>query len=683
MSTLMRNCRTFVSISPYCFVATIACLGWVSSVTAQESENEITASLRYSDTIPGWFLPNHFDLATEPPVGTWMLPDARGIERLYGTWTIGDETRINVVLDVMSEKESLMRFSFDDDVDFRNKEDVGDAQNPVTFKIRYRDGQQETYALRFYYSPSFAKRIGNKRLMYYRGSQRTGSLQIGDKTWIIAISDDNADGIYSDLANMRGQIDLDGDRSLSRDEGFAAQTPLNLDGTYYTVARISPSGDQITLRKAAMGRIQGIVVGDKGQAVAGATIELLGQGLTTTSDAQGRFDLKIPIGRFSYLTVQADEYVPRQERLRDSVVAERPLNVEIKMQRISEQLSGELRLANGQGYHFLAGTREGLGGGDFYVSASGDTVKFFANNAFQRGLRDLGDLGEVDVDTVPISEQGTTRFGVEAIEGHSYVSLAKAGEEGNFVVFRVKQVTPGESVTIQFQYRHGNGAATRLKRAHELSRAGKLNEAIKQYRASIETLPIASAHFGLANAFRKAAKFDDARVEYQIALRLLSEEVGDVPLERPISPDGVRFSIAGVYMSLAGMEKDAGNSQEERSTWETLVQILEQNPAPEDPVYWGVIGQAFYHIDRLEDARTAMEKTIELRGEKTPTIERGPRWWYLTMTLAKLGKTEKARQHYDVLVVQLGDSGTDTQKRFREEAAAAIGLESEVAAVAD
>jgi len=453
MSTLMRNCRTFVSSSPNVFFAIIACLGWVSSVTAQESESEITASLRYSDTLPGWFSPNHFDLATEPPEGNWILPDARGIERLYGTWTIGDETRINVVLDVMGEKESLMRFSFDDDVDFRNKEDIRDAQNPVTFKIRYRDGQQEIYTWRFNYSPSFSKRIGKKQLMYYRGSQRTGSLQIGDKTWIIAISDDNADGIYSDLANTRGQIDLDGDRSLSRDEGFAAQTPLNLNGTYYTVVRISPSGDQITLRKAAMGRIQGIVVGDKGQAVPAATIDLLGQGLTNTSDAQGRFDLKIPVGRFSYLIVQADEYVPRQERLSGSVVAERPLKVEIKMQRISEQLSGELRLSNEQGYHFLAGTREGLSGGDFYVTASGDTLKFFANNAFQRGLSDLGDLGNVDLHSVPISERRTTRFGVEAIEGHTYVSLAKAGEEGNFVVFRVKQVAPGESVTIEFQYR--------------------------------------------------------------------------------------------------------------------------------------------------------------------------------------------------------------------------------------
>ena len=186
--------------------------------------------------------------------------------------------------------------------------------------------------------------------------------------------------------------------------------------------------------------------------MAGATIELLGQGFTTTSDAQGRFGLKIPVGRFSYLTVQADEYVPEQERLRGSVVAERPLNVEIKMRRISDRLSGALRLANEQGYHVLAGTRDFLGG-DFYVSASGDTVKFFANNAFQRGLRDLGDLGDVDLDSVPISEKGTTRFGVEAIEGHTYVSLAKAGEEGSFVVFRVKDVVPGRSVTIQFHYR--------------------------------------------------------------------------------------------------------------------------------------------------------------------------------------------------------------------------------------
>ena len=217
----------------------------------------------------------------------------------------------------------------------------------------------------------------------------------------------------------------------------------------------------------------------------------------------------------------------------------------------------------------------------------------------------------------------------------------------------------------------------RLQRANALMQDGKFDEAIKQYRASIETLPTASAHFGLAKALRGVAKFDEARKEYRNVLQLLKVEVGGAPLERPNSPHGIRLSVAGVYMSLAEMERDAGNSQEEWSTWETLAQILEMSPEPEDPVYWGVLGQALYNIDRIKDARTAMENTIELRGEKTPTIERGPRWWYLTMSLAKSGETDRARHYYDVLVEQLGDNPTETQKRLRGETAVALGLEGE------
>ena len=147
-----------------------ACLCLTSTCAAEGDRDELTARLRFSDQSPRRYIPNHFDLATEAPEDNWILPDARGRERLYGMWKVGDGTRLKVVLDVMGERQSLMRFAFNEDVDFRSKPDVSEPRAPITFNIRYLDGKQEPYSLRFYYSPSFSERIGKKRLMYYRGS---------------------------------------------------------------------------------------------------------------------------------------------------------------------------------------------------------------------------------------------------------------------------------------------------------------------------------------------------------------------------------------------------------------------------------------------------------------------------------------------------------------------------------
>ena len=72
----------------------------------------------------------------------------------------------------------------------------------------------KTAKVEFSYSPLFSQEIGKKRLMYYRGSLRSGSLELGEKSWMISLSNDNADGNYSDLAKTSGQIGLNIDGSL-------------------------------------------------------------------------------------------------------------------------------------------------------------------------------------------------------------------------------------------------------------------------------------------------------------------------------------------------------------------------------------------------------------------------------------------------------------------------------------
>ena len=79
---------------------------------------------------------------------------------------------------------------------------------------------------------------------------------------------------------------------------------------------------------------------------------------------------------------------------------------------------------------------------------------FLANNWQQRGVQDLGNIGAVALEDVNIPDAGYTRFGVDAINNHTYVSLAHGGEEGNHIVFRVHSAAADNSeVTIEYCYR--------------------------------------------------------------------------------------------------------------------------------------------------------------------------------------------------------------------------------------
>jgi hypothetical protein len=107
-------------------------------------------------------------------------------------------------------------------------------------------------------------------------------------------------------------------------------------------------------------------------------------------------------------------------------------------------------LNNRDSFDFSTNIVGTLTGGDLYYSGG----KFWANNFAQRGVKDLGDIGNVDLDSVAYSSLGYTRFGVAAVVGHMYLSLAQDGEGSHFIVFRVQSIGAGNStVTIKYLYR--------------------------------------------------------------------------------------------------------------------------------------------------------------------------------------------------------------------------------------
>jgi hypothetical protein len=62
---------------------------------------------------------------------------------------------------------------------------------------------------------------------------------------------------------------------------------------------------------------------------------------------------------------------------------------------------------------------------------------------------DLGDIGDRTLDQVTPPETGYSPS-VPAIVGHTYVSLARRGEEGHYSVFRVRSIRNDHYIEIDY-----------------------------------------------------------------------------------------------------------------------------------------------------------------------------------------------------------------------------------------
>jgi len=100
-------------------------------------------------------------------------------------------------------------------------------------------------------------------------------------------------------------------------------------------------------------------------------------------------------------------------------------------------------------YDFSANLVGSFTGGDLYYRHG----KFWANNVNQRGVIDLGNIGDADLSTLAIPNSGYTWFGVNAVVGHTYMSHSQHGENGGNIAFRVTALTADKSeVTIKYYY---------------------------------------------------------------------------------------------------------------------------------------------------------------------------------------------------------------------------------------
>lgn len=105
---------------------------------------------------------------------------------------------------------------------------------------------------------------------------------------------------------------------------------------------------------------------------------------------------------------------------------------------------------DGDSFDFSTNTLGSFTGGDLYYYQG----KFWANNLNQKGVIDLGDIGEADLALVKIPSSGFTHSGVSAVTGHTYMSIAQEGEISSYIAFRVTDINAAKSkITIRYLYR--------------------------------------------------------------------------------------------------------------------------------------------------------------------------------------------------------------------------------------
>ncbi|GAF84839.1 unnamed protein product, partial [marine sediment metagenome] len=86
---------------------------------------------------------------------------------------------------------------------------------------------------------------------------------------------------------------------------------------------------------------------------------------------------------------------------------------------------------------------------------------------------------------------------------------------------------------------------------------------------------------------------------------------------------------------------------------------------------WNALGVAQYRASNLQDAITALDKSLELEGDHRSAL------FYLAMAHAQLGDQDEAHQWYDRAIEWMKNNNSDNEmlRRLRAEAEGLLGVE--------
>jgi len=428
----------------------------------------VSADLIYTDDLDqfgvNWYRPERAEITEVAPQGL-SLPTFAGDEQRYGTMAFGDsaDPAFHFAVDFFGVDEDLdsVEFYFD-----RNKNgDLADDGDPLelrpgsseqvpTFDVPYSSGENRLYSFSVYVY--YADQYDEYHVAYYRECGWTGEILISPGVSSpVLLLDDNADGRYDSLQGDDICVDTNGNGTLEgnwdSEELIRLSDAFFIDDSAYVVDTVSVDGSAISFRSASLGILSGLVRSSStGDGLDGARIEAWASIRNETlTDPNGLYSMNLPEGRW-YIRASIFGFLP-VVRGNMNIPADQSTEWNADLDPIPFPNSGTVTLDEGDSYDFATGERGAYSGGDFYL---GSEAKFWANNSYQRGLLDLGNLGNRPLTEIMPPESGYTDSSVKAIVGHTYVSLAREGLVDCYIVFRVTSISAG-SVTLDYNFLMG------------------------------------------------------------------------------------------------------------------------------------------------------------------------------------------------------------------------------------
>ncbi len=189
-------------------------------------------------------------LEADPPEGVGW-PEAKG-DALYGEIQLADD-RHAVMIDWSDGRIGLYvdtdRSGLLAPFEWERMLTDGSLLTSVPMEIGFDDGSTAPYRL-FVMWNAFTSTV----LTYCRDTYREGTIDLGVRTYDLAIIDEDTDGRYDRLDGGVLLIDVDGDGELlaSSDshERFRLDAPFNLGGIVYRVVSVTPDGSRIRVEES-------------------------------------------------------------------------------------------------------------------------------------------------------------------------------------------------------------------------------------------------------------------------------------------------------------------------------------------------------------------------------------------------------------------------------------------------
>ena len=332
--------------------------------------------------------------------------------------------------------------------------DYGDDSAPISYEITVVSNSAQPYA--------------DIRV----STLRVGQLPDSTQRFMIA---DNMGGGRFDGGTARLLQDVDGDGAISRENSGEVQPVLGAtlqgEGEAWEVAWVSASGRTTQLVAKERGVIRGQVRTLAGaEAILGATLQLWPGPFEAISADDGSFTLEAYTGDLWKILVSKEGYFPfiydselitQSPGDRITVVEGTETSFNIDLEPLATEISGTFAFGLTTPIPNIAGSFDGALGlaerhsssGDFNYIFPGPRPSVCACAEGQRGIVELGDRGSTALDQVTIPTEGyVLGSNLQLQVGFVYVSKAREGLEGHFVIFRVDSITE-TAVTVSYLFR--------------------------------------------------------------------------------------------------------------------------------------------------------------------------------------------------------------------------------------